>query len=201
LVNWLYYGKPTIYDIEETKNTIFNSKFAQEYICELDNYVENYFNLGSYIIETLHISSDSEDSLIYNDVAKLITKYPILEILSLEAINQSGTTVDITKYVFEYGIYKTLDYSDTIIPSKNRAIYYHLGENVIMGMQFVTPKPSGVECSYSMKNILGLEYGIPTSDIPAIATSVSASSTNAETVGAKLFYDTVGNIETLLSEV
>ena len=168
LVNWLYYGKSTIYDIEETKNSIFNSKFAQEYICELDNYVENYFNLGSYVVETLHISSDSEDSLIYNDVAKLITKYPILEILSLEAINQSGTTADITKYVFEYGIYKTLDYSDTIIPSKNRAIYYHLGENIIMGMQFVTPKPSGVECAYSMKNILGLEYGIPTSDIPAI---------------------------------
>lgn len=164
LVNWLYYGKPTIYNIEETKNTIFNSKFAQEYICELDNYVENYFNLGSYIIETLHISSDSDDSLIYNDVAKLITKYPILEILSLEAINQSGTTVDITKYVFEYGIYKTLDYSDTQIPSRNRAIYYHLGENVIMGMQFVTPKPSGVECAYSMKNILGTAFHIsPTS--------------------------------------
>ena len=164
LVNWLYYGKPTIYDIGETKNTIFNSKFAQEYICELDNYVENYFNLGSYVVETLHISSDSDDSLIYNDVAKLITKYPILEILSLEAINQSGTTVDITKYVFEYGIYKTLDYSDTIIPSKNRAIYYHLGENVIMGMQFVTPKPTGVECAYSMKNILGIAFNIsPTS--------------------------------------
>lgn len=37
--------------------------------------------------------------------------------------------------------------------------------------------------------------------IPTIATSVSSSSTNAQTVGAKLFYDTVGNIETLLSNV
>lgn len=35
----------------------------------------------------------------------------------------------------------------------------------------------------------------------AIATSVSASSTNNETVGAKLFYDTVGDVETLLSQV
>lgn len=34
---------------------------------------------------------------------------------------------------------------------------------------------------------------------PTIATSVSASSTNAETVGAKLFYDTCGNIETLIN--
>ena len=38
-------------------------------------------------------------------------------------------------------------------------------------------------------------------DIPTIATSVSSSSTNSETVGAKLFYDTVGDIETLLSQV
>jgi hypothetical protein len=40
-----------------------------------------------------------------------------------------------------------------------------------------------------------------TSDIPTIATSVSSSSTNAEVVGAKLFYDTVGDIETLLQGV
>ena len=40
-----------------------------------------------------------------------------------------------------------------------------------------------------------------TSDIPTIATSVSASSTNAQTVGAKLFYDTVGNIESALNTI
>ena len=38
-------------------------------------------------------------------------------------------------------------------------------------------------------------------DIPTIATSVSSSSTNAETVGAKLFYDTVGDIETALNTI
>lgn len=38
---------------------------------------------------------------------------------------------------------------------------------------------------------------IPT--VPTIATSVSSSSTNAQTVGAKLFYDTVGDIETLIN--
>lgn len=35
--------------------------------------------------------------------------------------------------------------------------------------------------------------------IPTIATSVSESSTNAEAVGAKLFYDTCGDIESLLA--
>ena len=37
------------------------------------------------------------------------------------------------------------------------------------------------------------------SDVPTIATSVSSSSTNSETVGAKLFYDTCGDIETLIN--
>ena len=37
------------------------------------------------------------------------------------------------------------------------------------------------------------------SDKPIIATSVSVSSTNAETVGAKLFYDTCGDIESLIN--
>lgn len=35
--------------------------------------------------------------------------------------------------------------------------------------------------------------------IPTIATSVSSASTNSETVGAKLFYDTCGDIETLIN--
>ena len=36
-------------------------------------------------------------------------------------------------------------------------------------------------------------------DIPPIATTVDATTTNAETVGAKLFYDTCGNIEALIN--
>ena len=39
---------------------------------------------------------------------------------------------------------------------------------------------------------------LTTSDI---VSSVDSSSTNSKAVGAKLFYDTVGNIETLLSQV
>ena len=38
-----------------------------------------------------------------------------------------------------------------------------------------------------------------TATLPTIATSVSASSTNTETVGAKLFYDTCGDIESLIN--
>lgn len=38
-------------------------------------------------------------------------------------------------------------------------------------------------------------------DKTSIVSTVSSSSTNSQVVGAKLFYDTVGNIETLLSQV
>lgn len=55
----------------------------------------------------------------------------------------------------------------------------------------------------SVNNVLpvngNVSITIPT--VPTIATSVNASSTNAETVGAKLFYDTVGNIESVLNTI
>ena len=35
--------------------------------------------------------------------------------------------------------------------------------------------------------------------IPTVVSTVSASSTNADAVGAKLFYDTCGDIETLIN--
>ncbi|MBQ8677242.1 MAG: hypothetical protein IJ529_02090 [Alphaproteobacteria bacterium] len=46
--------------------------------------------------------------------------------------------------------------------------------------------------------MLGSDGKIPSGRLP-IATSVSSSSTNSETVGAKLFYDTCGDIETLIN--
>lgn len=46
--------------------------------------------------------------------------------------------------------------------------------------------------------MLGSDGLIPSARLP-IATSVSSSSTNSETVGAKVFYDTCGDIETLIN--
>lgn len=46
--------------------------------------------------------------------------------------------------------------------------------------------------------LLGSDGKIPDGRLP-IASSVSSSSTNAEVVGAKLFYDTCGDIETLIN--
>ena len=159
LVSWLRYGSPEIRTLRGTENTIFHSKFAQEYVSALTSYVTNYFNLGNSITEYLHTSSESEDGLVYNDVVKLKTKYPMLEVLSLSVINSSNVEQDITRYLFEYNIYRVLNFGGDL-PNKANAIYYHLGTNLIEGMQYVEPQPTGVECAYSMKNIIGRAYGM-----------------------------------------
>lgn len=163
IVNFLKYGSPEFNTKETTTNSIFNSKFAQEYISSLTTYVENYFNLGSEVTEYLHTSSESEDGLVYNDVVKLRTKYPILEVLKLYAYDNNGVERDITTYLFEYNIYKLLGYGNTP-PSKSMGIYYHLGSKQIEGMQFVEPKSTGVECAYSMKRILDTVFAIGNPD-------------------------------------
>ena len=70
--------------------------------------------------------------------------------------------------------------------SGEQTFYFVLG--VTDGTNYVTTSSDGVV------NISSL---LPT--VPTIATSVDSTSTNSETVGAKLFYDTVGNIETLIN--
>lgn len=77
--------------------------------------------------------------------------------------------------------------NNIIVPKPSSSGDYYLPLSFKNGSTTVTTNSSGVA---DLSNL-----------IPTIATSVSASSTNAETVGAKLFYDTVGDIETLLSEV
>lgn len=57
-----------------------------------------------------------------------------------------------------------------------------------------------VDESTGLFTLLQSDGKIPDGRLP-IATSVSSSSTNAEVVGAKLFYDTVGDIETLLAAI
>ena len=179
-----YFPEYTQYieEIEQRRNNILSR--IKEGICNLVHstdfdvfetrkeaaqYIENYFNLGSEITEYLHTSSDSEDGLIYNDVVKLHTKYPILEILGLYA-NDGNSEKEITKYVFEYNIYRLLDFdsSNPSKPNKPFAIYYHFASNQIEGMQFVEPKSTGVECAYSMKNILGRAFNIPSGNVPQI---------------------------------
>lgn len=77
--------------------------------------------------------------------------------------------------------------NNIIVPKPSSSGNYYLPLSFKNGSSTVTTNSSGVA---DLSNL-----------IPTIATSVSASSTNAETVGAKLFYDTVGDIESALNTI
>ena len=44
-----------------------------------------------------------------------------------------------------------------------------------------------------------VDYATDVTNKPAILTAVNSSSTNSDTIGAKLFYDTCGDIESLIN--
>lgn len=69
------------------------------------------------------------------------------------------------------------------------------GTNAEKNTLYVGFYNSGSNMNYKL---LGSDGKIPSARLP-IATSVSSSSTNDEVVGAKLFYDTCGDIETLIN--
>ena len=71
-----------------------------------------------------------------------------------------------------------------VAPKPSNGTYY-IPVNITNGTTTVTANNAGIV------NVSTL--------IPTIATSVSSSSTNSQTVGAKLFYDTCGDIETLIN--
>lgn len=57
---------------------------------------------------------------------------------------------------------------------------------------------SGGGTSYTAGDGINITNNVISADI---ATSVSASSTNAQSVGAKLFYDTCGDIESAINTI
>ena len=170
LVKFIKYGDTDQKDTLGTRNTIFNSKFVEEYISSLDCYVDNLMQLGSTITEVVVPSSESEDYLVYNDNAILKTKYPILEITKLEIIqsNNNGYTYhswrDITDYVYEYNVWKCLGIKTNVVPNRSIAIYYHLGEKKVEGMQYLVPSLHSTQ-QYPIKKIIGQVYAMSTADM------------------------------------
>ena len=177
IVKWKQLGKPIEYDGENnpiinTRGTIaniYNSKSIENYVSALNSYVNNMVQLGGKIGEWVAPKSESEDYLVYNDVAVIKTSRPIIEILSLKArcIQSTGISgislnqeVDITNYVYEKNVYDLLDVTGTYDTNKGYAIYYNLGENVIRGLNYRLPTVSVGDKTgeYAIKRILGKAY-------------------------------------------
>lgn len=160
------YGSTEINTNKGTQESVFNSKFLEEYVSSLECYANNLMQLGATITETTFLQSESDDYLVYNDTACLLTKYPISEIVKLEIMDSSDNGVvwnDITDYVYEYNIWKCLGLKDTELPYRGNSLYYHLYSNKIEGFQYLVPSVNSTT-QYPLKLIVHDIYGTSTSE-------------------------------------
>lgn len=166
VVRWRYLGQPEQFDNKATTMSIFNSRSIENYVGALNSYVTNMVQRGAQIEEWVAPKSESDDYLVYNDVATLNTTKPIIELLKLEFkcvtsnapyYTASNTIYEITDHIYEHNIYELLDVVNSVTPNKGVAIYYNLGENIIRGLNYQLPAANAgdPEREYAIKNIIG----------------------------------------------
>ncbi len=182
-VIWQKLGATEQFEDTATKISIFNSRDIENYISACSSYIANMVQLGGVIEEWVAPKSSSEDYLVYNDVAEILTNKPIIEIVSMEAKcitggkYQSTSGLDIATvnggiatltpsvgngYIFEEAVYNVLDITPTSLVNKGLAIYYKLGTNTIKGLNYRLPTvntgdPDG---DYAIKRILRTIFNI-----------------------------------------
>ena len=160
-VGWKRYGRTDQFTDNANNISIYNSRFVEEYISSLSSYITNMVQLGGSITETIAPKSSSEDYLVYNDVAEIITEKNIIELVKLETIRKSdGEIRDITQYVFEESVYNILSVNVSDSVNKGLAIYYKLGTNKIVGLTYRLPvvNPGSGDDDYAIKRIIGRVY-------------------------------------------
>jgi len=165
VVRWRYLGQPDQYPNKGTIMSIFNSRSIENYVGALNSYITNMVQKGAQIEEWVAPKSESEDYLVYNDVATINTTKPIIELLKLEVrcINDgtgysaSSTIWDITDNIFEHNVYELLDVVASVVPNKGLGVYYNLGENIIRGLNYQLPNMNtgAGETEYAIKRIIG----------------------------------------------
>ena len=151
--------------------SIFNSRSVENYISATSSYIENMVQLGGVIDEYVVPKTTNEQLLIYNDTAEIITSKPIIELIELKVIRKNdGREEDITNYIYEENVYKTLGIDYQIVPNRGIAMYYKLGTNIITGGQFQLPRPStDIYSDYAFKKIIYSAYnGYPVLQEPPL---------------------------------
>lgn len=171
LVRWRYLGQTTKSENQSVTMSIFNSRSIENYVGAVNSYVTNMVQLGGEIDEWISPKSESDDFLVYNDVAVIKTSKIITEItyLGVKCINPTSPITDtdeqdITDCVFEKYVYDLLGIDANLNINKGLAIYYNLGENVIRGLNYQLPSVNtgAAETEYAIKRILGKKYQIST---------------------------------------
>lgn len=150
------------------KITIFNSCNLSEYFAQLDSYVTNLFSPQNLIEEWIVPKTEDSSYLISNNTAELHLQYPITELVEFDITydanqnNNMGTsgTKSALDRVFEKSIYAILSnqYSrnatQRIKPAKGTSLYYELGDNKILGLNYVPPTVNEGDGLMALKDIL-----------------------------------------------
>lgn len=85
MVTWQRLGSTEQFEDKGNKMSIFNNRSIENYISACSSYITNMVQLGGVIDEWVAPKSSSEDFLVYNDVAEIVTNKPIIEIVSMQA--------------------------------------------------------------------------------------------------------------------
>lgn len=139
-----------------TKISIFNSRSVEDYISASSSYITNMVQLGGYIEEWVTPKTTNEQLLVYNDTAELVLSKPVIELLDIKVRrNADGAIADMTDYIYEENVYKTLSLDYQVIPNRGIAMYYSLGNNVITGGQYRLPQANTtIYSDYAFKKII-----------------------------------------------
>lgn len=184
MTTWQRLGLPTQYEDISNKISIYNSRSIENYIAACSSYITNMVQLGGVIDEWVAPKSSSEDYLVYNDVAEIITSKNIIEIVDMEVkcVNANSYGISIGEvrnlagkgthgesangYVFEKNVYALLSIDPAVLANKGLAVYYELGTNVIKGLNYQTPtvNTGDPQSDYSIKKIIGTVFQTDPSD-------------------------------------
>lgn len=149
-------GRTQEYEDKGNKVSIFNSRSVEDYISATSSYITNMVQLDGYIEEWITPKTTNEQLLVYNDTAELILSKPIIELLDIKVRrNSDGAIADMTDYIYEENVYKTLSLDYQVIPNRGIAMYYSLGKNIITGGQYQLPQAnSNIYSDYAFKKII-----------------------------------------------
>lgn len=157
---------------KSTKLSIFNSRSVEDYISATSSYVTNMVQLGGYIEEWVAPKTTSETLLVSNDTAAIVVSKPIIELMELKVRrNSDGAIKDMTNYIYEENVYKTLSIDFDVVPNRGIALYYQLGTNVITGGNYQLPQQlNNAYTDYAIKKVISCAFnGYPVT--PGLSTA------------------------------
>lgn len=139
-----------------TRLSIFNSRSVEDYICAASSYITNMVQLGGYIEEWVAPKTTDEQLLISNNTVQILTSKPIIELLEIKVRrNSDGAVADMTNYIYEKNVYKTLSIDYRLVPNRGIALYYELGTNIIAGGDYQLPQANtNIYTDYAIKKII-----------------------------------------------